>query len=144
MSIASEFEIREAVDVDDDVAVAALMVEYLTWAHLRLHDEYAIEEPPADVALVRKKLGEYRRPRGLLLLAECNGEPAGVGALRWLAEGVAEVKRMYVPARWRGAHLGSALLDRLLDEVIERSSTIVLLDTVRFMSGRVIPTRPAH
>ncbi len=89
MSIAGEFEIREAVDVDDDDAVAALMVEYLTWAHVRLHDEYAIEEPPADVALVRNKLGEYRRPRGLLLLAECNGEPAGVGALRWLAEGVA-------------------------------------------------------
>jgi GNAT superfamily N-acetyltransferase len=51
-----------------------------------------------------------------------------------LADAVAEVKRMYVPDRWRGAHLGSAILDRLIDQAAAAGATAVRLDTVRFMT----------
>jgi GNAT superfamily N-acetyltransferase len=134
MPLGDNIHLREAQPGTDDDAVVALMVEYLTWAHERLHSEYGIDEPPTDPAEERDKLQQYRRPHGLLLLAQCEGHPAGVGALRWLDHGIAEVKRMYVPPRWRGTHLGSAILDRLLDEARRHAATTVRLDTVRFMA----------
>ena len=144
-------DIRVAVERTDDDAVTALMVEYLAWAHDRLRSEYGVTEPPADPGLERSKLIQYRRPRGLLLLAEVQGEAAGVGALRWLDDAVAEVKRMYVRPSSRGAHVGSALLDRLLDETTVRQATTVRLDTVRFMAdaqslyrSRGFEERPAY
>jgi N-acetylglutamate synthase-like GNAT family acetyltransferase len=79
-------------------------------------------------------LASYRPPVGKLLLAECDGQPAGVGAIRKLRTGVVEVKRMYVAPAWRDRHLGSGILDRLLDEAQEMGATTVLLDTCRFMT----------
>jgi GNAT superfamily N-acetyltransferase len=119
--------------VDGEVA-AALMVEYLTWGNERLRDEYGVVEPPADPSLEREHLGGYEPPTGVLLIAECDGDPAGVGALRMLSASVAEVKRMYVVPRWRDRHVGSALLDSLLDEARARRANLVRLDTCRFMT----------
>jgi GNAT superfamily N-acetyltransferase len=134
MSVASNCLIREAVpDVDDD-AVAALMVPYLTWAIERLATEYGVDEPPTHPSLVREGLANYHPPAGRLLLAECDGQSVGVGALRTLRTGVVEVKRMYVAPDWRNRHVGSAILDRLLDQAGELGATTVLLDTCRFMT----------
>jgi GNAT superfamily N-acetyltransferase len=96
--------------------------------------EYGVDEPPTDPSEQRSKLAEYRRPAGVLLVVECGGEVAGVGALRWLSNAVAEDKRMYVPDQWRGAHLGSAILDRLIGEAAAAGAKAVRLDTVRFMT----------
>jgi hypothetical protein len=52
-------------------------------------------------------LVNYRPPIGKLLLAECDGQPAGVGALHMLEAGTAEVKRMYVAPVWRNRRVGS-------------------------------------
>jgi GNAT superfamily N-acetyltransferase len=41
---------------------------------------------------------------------------------------------MYVALDWRDRHLGSAILDRLLEEARSRHSRIVRLDTCRFMT----------
>ena len=41
---------------------------------------------------------------------------------------------MYVPDRWRGAHLGSAILDQLIDRATAAGATAIRLDTVRFMT----------
>ena len=61
-------------------------------------------------------------------------DPVGVGAIRTLRSGIAEVKRMYVEPGCRDRHVGSAILDRLLDEACEMGAPIVLLDTCRFMT----------
>lgn len=126
--------LREAVPGRDDDAAVRLMTDYMAWAHQRLRDEFGVTEPPADPTLVRQRLSEYRRPEGVLLVAECEGEAAGVGAVRRLAEGVAEVKRMYVAPQWRDRHLGSELLDRLLEEARVMQAVVVRLDTCRFMT----------
>ena len=123
MSVSSGCLIREAQPGVDDEAVAALMVEYLTWAIDRLADDYGVDEPPTHPSLVRDGLVNYRPPVGRLLLAECDGQPVGVGALRTLRTGVAEVKRMYVAPDWRNRHVGSAILDRLLDQAGEMGAT---------------------
>jgi GNAT superfamily N-acetyltransferase len=41
---------------------------------------------------------------------------------------------MYVAPDWRHRHVGSAILDRLLDQAAELGATTVLLDTCRFMT----------
>src|SRR4051794_8451818 len=98
--------IRDATPGTDDDDVVRLMTDYMTWAHQRLADDFGIAEPPADPDEIRDHLDEYRPPQGRLLLAQCAGEPAGVGALRMLGDDVAEIKRMYVAPEWRDQHLG--------------------------------------
>ena len=134
MSLTGACQIRDAEPGVDDDAVAALMVDYLSWAIERLAAEYAVDEPPTHPSLVRDGLASYRPPAGKLILAEYEGEPVGVGAIRMLAPEVAEVKRMYVAPDWRDRHIGSAILDRLLEEARTIGATTVLLDTCRFMS----------
>jgi ribosomal protein S18 acetylase RimI-like enzyme len=52
-----------------------------------------------------------------------------------LGPDIAEVKRMYVDPRWRGNHVGSAILDALLAEARAREARMIRLDTCRFMTS---------
>jgi GNAT superfamily N-acetyltransferase len=124
--------LREANRQDDD-AVVALMSSYLDWALGALRERHGVEEPPTDVSLVRESLAGLRRPEALILLAEQRGRAVGVGALRGLTGGVVEVKRMYVDPSARGAGVGAALLDRLLDEGRRAGASVARLDTCEFM-----------
>lgn len=128
------WELREAEAGIDDAAVAGVMVEYLEWAHGRLLELYGVDDPPTDPRLVFHSLHEFRRPDGVLLLAESEGRPAAIGALRRLAGDVVEVKRMYVVPAFRGRHISSAILDRLIAEARTMGATTLRLDTCRFMS----------
>jgi GNAT superfamily N-acetyltransferase len=135
MSGPSTVAIRIAESGRDDEAVVKLMSDYMLWAHEYLVREFDVHEPPADPAEIGEHLSDYRPPQGLLLLAGVDGVPAGVGALRMLEIDVAEVKRMYVDPQWRGRHIGSAILDHLLDESLARGARIIRLDTCQFMTA---------
>ncbi|HST21137.1 MAG TPA: GNAT family N-acetyltransferase [Blastocatellia bacterium] len=50
---------------------------------------------------------------GAMLVARLNGETVGCGAIRRIAEHVAEVKRMYVEPRARGRGIGRMILQEL-------------------------------
>jgi GNAT superfamily N-acetyltransferase len=126
--------IRKARSRPDAAAAAALMVEYLTWAHGRLREEFGVEEEPANPSEVADTLGAYREPSGLLLLAEWSGRPVGVGALRHLPGGAAEIKRMYVLPEARSLHIGSGILDKLIETATDWGSQVIRLDTCRFMA----------
>jgi GNAT superfamily N-acetyltransferase len=128
------WELREAEVGIDDAAIAGVMVEYLEWAHGRLLELYGVDDPPTDPRLVCQSLHEFRRPHGVLLLAESDGRPAGIGALRRLSADIAEVKRMYVVPTFRGRRISSAILDRLIREARAMGATTLRLDTCRFMS----------
>jgi GNAT superfamily N-acetyltransferase len=130
---APEIGIREVQSEADAAAAANLMSAYLTWGMEQLREQYGVEEPPADPAKVAQGLSTYNRPSGLLLLAEMAGRPVGVGALRQLPDGAAEIKRMYVVPEARSLHIGSRILDQLIASASELGVNVIRLDTAGFM-----------
>ena len=132
---ATDFEIREARSETEEADAAELMAAYLKWGTQQLWEHYGVDDAPADPSHVRAGLDSYRAPSGCLLVAYSASRPVGVGALRQLPGGAAEIKRMFVIPEARSLGIGSRLLDRLLESAAETGATTVLLDTAGFMSA---------
>ncbi|HSN93243.1 MAG TPA: GNAT family N-acetyltransferase [Anaeromyxobacteraceae bacterium] len=77
--------------------------------------------------------GAYARPEGRLLLAFEGDEPAGCGALRPIAPGIAELKRMWVRPPFRGRGLGRRIAEALLAAARDEGYRAVRLDTLEEM-----------
>jgi len=82
--------------------------------------------------------GKYAQPQGRLLLGTVGGEVAGCVALRPIAEGVCELKRLYVRPAFRSTGLGRALMDRILAEARGIGYGRMQLDTVVGQMDRAI------
>jgi ribosomal protein S18 acetylase RimI-like enzyme len=78
--------------------------------------------------------GAYAPPAGRLLAAFVGGEPAGCVALRPLAGGDCELKRLYVRPAHRGVGLGRALTETIVATARELGYRRVLLDTLPSMA----------
>lgn len=73
---------------------------------------------------------DYAPSSGVFVVARLGGEPVGCGAVkRGPAEGVGEVKRMYVAPPARGRRIGAALLDALADQARRLGYTRLVLET---------------
>ena len=68
------------------------------------------------------------QPDVLFFIARMDGESVGCGAIA-MADGYAEVKRMYVRPHARGKNVAQAVLDRLEVEARERGMKRLLLET---------------
>jgi len=73
----------------------------------------------------------YTPPAGCLLLARREGAAIGVVALKPLAAGIAEVKRLYVVREARGAGVGRRLAERAVAAASAKGYERVRLDTHR-------------
>ncbi|MEO8079166.1 MAG: GNAT family N-acetyltransferase [Caldimonas sp.] len=83
--------------------------------------------------------GEYAPPGGVLLLAFVDGQLAGCGAMRPLADAdyanACEMKRLFVRPAFRGLGLGRSLAQALLDEARRSGYSAMLLDTLDDMEA---------
>lgn len=72
---------------------------------------------------------ELLPPRGRLLIARLGAVPVGCGAIRQLAPGILEIKRMWVAPSVRGLGIGRDLLEALERIARRRRAQVIRLDT---------------
>lgn len=108
----------------DEVAVArALFEEYAAELGIDLGYQGFAEE-------LAGLPGSYAPPRGRLLVARVGDEAAGCVALRPLADGACEMKRLFVRPAFRGGGVGKQLAEAILAEARQIGYTVMRLDTV--------------
>jgi len=83
--------------------------------------------------------GPYAAPHGHLMLVFVDGELAGCGAFRGLADvdyaNACEMKRLYVRPAFRRFGLGRLMTQALLDEARRAGYSVTLLDTLDDMEA---------
>jgi len=113
----------------DDAGVAALVAVHMA----RSQAIYAAED---SHVLDTTALAE---PGVTLLAARIAGDVAGIGALRDLGDGTAEIKSMHTAKVWRGRGVASALLTGLIDVARSQGKVALLLE-----AGADETARPAR
>lgn len=78
---------------------------------------------------------EYAAPAGVFLLAEENGIFVGCIGLRRFADGVGEIKRLYVSPPGRGRGVGRFLVEGVLAAAKRVGYTRLVLDTLPSMEN---------
>jgi len=121
------FDIGEALDAAAVAQCRELFVEYQANLGVSLCFQ-GFDQELANLP------GDYARPRGRLILARVAGEPAGCVALRALADGDGEMKRLYVRGAYRGMGIGRVLAECVIDEARAIGFARVKLDTLPRMS----------
>lgn len=130
--------IRDAASRAELDDVRALMHAFVAWHRARHAQDLALIDRYFDARAFEAELaglpGKYARPEGRLLIAYHRGAPAGCVALRDLGEGVCEMKRMFVPAEFRGLGIGRALAERIIAEAGAAGYRRMRLDTSKRQS----------
>ncbi|HEX9127465.1 MAG TPA: GNAT family N-acetyltransferase [Methylomirabilota bacterium] len=116
------FTIRRARP-EDDAAVARELAEYLSF----IGDAFEPEGLDHDIAHWQEEYGG--RTGSLLLVQDPSGKVVGTAAVRLLAPGVAELKRMWLRPVCQGRGLGRRLMDATLDEARRLGCRMLRLDT---------------
>ena len=115
-------------------AVKTLFRQYFDWLAEVHHIDMTYQAVEAELAALP---GYYAPPEGRLLLVQEGETPLGCGALRPLAPGIVELKRMYVVPTARRNGVGRAIALRLLDESRLAGYQIARLDTATFLPGAI-------
>ena len=111
----------------------ALMRGFVAWHRQRHVDDLHLIDRYFDAAAFDAELaglpGSYAPPRGQLLLARVDGQPAGCVALRPMDDASCEMKRMFVDPQQQGHGIGRALAARLIDHARAAGFAQLWLDT---------------
>lgn len=129
--------VLELVRDDARLAVAQeLFLEFLHWADEIILREYGVSVD-AD-SLHDASLGEaqeFMPPSGRTYLAVAEGRPAGVGCLKQLEPGVAEIKRIFVRPEFRGMGIARVIVEQLVADGRAEGYRTIRLETAGFMKA---------
>ncbi|MBI5821498.1 MAG: GNAT family N-acetyltransferase [Verrucomicrobia bacterium] len=120
--------ICQASTKEDIAAARALFEEYAAWLGVDL----CFQGFAAELAGLP---GLYAPPRGRLLLAWADGNPAGCVALRPLGNSICEMKRLFVKSAFRGQGVGRMLAKKTIAEARVIGYASMKLDTLAAMSA---------
>lgn len=125
--------VRQATSKQDFEAVAQLMQAFVHW-HYERHaaDRLIIDryfEPAKFSAELHQLPGEFAPPKGALFVAEVDDQIAGCVALRPLADGACEMKRMFVLPDFHGRGIGDLLGRAIIDQALAIGYDRMMLDT---------------
>jgi GNAT superfamily N-acetyltransferase len=119
-----------------------LNVRYFEWMELCIRHDFAIEisdllggSIAGYVASVLDKLCAAHPPEGVFYVVRRNGQPAGMGGVRKLADGVSEMKRVFVLPDQRGGGLGAVIVKRLIADSDAFGYPAMRLDSGPFMAS---------
>jgi len=130
--VTAVFQATTSAQLDD---VCSLIRAFLAWHRERHVDDRELIDRYFDEAELERELaelpGKYAPPKGGLLIAYQDEKPAGCVALRDLGGGVCEMKRMFVPAEFRGFGVGRALADHIIADARTAGYRLMRLDTSR-------------
>lgn len=118
-------------------AARKLFREYEAWLGLNLCFQ-GFEEELANLP------GKYAAPEGRLLLAFSDENLAGCIALRKIEDGVCEMKRLFVRDEFRGARIGIALIEKLIEEAQKIGYKKMRLDTYPPKMGKAVKLYESH
>lgn len=80
---------------------------------------------------------KYGMPKGRIYIAYCDGEAAGCIAMRKIDSENCEMKRLYVKPKFRGKHIGSILVKRIIEDAKGENYNYMLLDTLPFLKSAI-------
>ena len=118
--------LRECLTETDWDAARTLILELVA----AIGTDLSFQNFDAEIADLR---GMYGPPDGCLLLASTNDEDVGCVALRKLAAGVCEMKRMYVRPALRGHGVGRLLAEGIIERARLLGYKSMRLDTLTTM-----------
>ena len=126
----SNCQIIEVADAAELAEAAALFSEYAN----SLPFELDFQDFEAELAGLP---GKYQAPEGCILLAQVKSKTAGCVALRQIAPGICEMKRLYVRPAFRSLGLGRFLVTGLIVKARTAGYAKMRLDTVASMQGAI-------
>ncbi|WP_395686237.1 GNAT family N-acetyltransferase [Caenimonas koreensis] len=119
-----------------------LNVEYLSWVFVEIEKFFGVTSEQIIgmsaseyVPTVIDKVCGNAPPKGVFYLVTVGGTLAGMGGMRSLGGGIAEVKRIYIRPAFRGMNLGDLMLKRLLADAKAFGHEMARLDTGPFMQA---------
>lgn len=119
-----------AAGESDFAGIASLFRHYAASLPVDLNSQGFAEE-------IARLPGPYTPPLGALLLARKDGDVLGCIALKQLAPGTAEIKRLYVVQQGRGLGVGKALVTAILAEAARLNYREIKLDTLPHMTPAI-------
>jgi ribosomal protein S18 acetylase RimI-like enzyme len=126
----SDFTVSAARTTTELTSLAALFRAYAGSLNIDLGPQGFQQE-------VAALPGIYAPPEGELLLAKRGDHVLGCIALKPLAPGVAEIKRLYVREQARGLGVAKALIAAVLETARRRGYEAIKLDTLPQMQAAI-------
>jgi GNAT superfamily N-acetyltransferase len=135
---APEVRLERIDEPADSEPLRALLSEYLQWVADLARERFGLSwDVDAMVDSDLHDASKFTPPGGRCYLVGDGDGYVGVGCLMRLAPGIAEIQRMYVRPRARGAGAGRRLVAQLIDDARELGYRKVRLESLKALA-------PAH